>query len=99
MTGAFLENDLTAILDTGDFAVDAVWIEGATTIQGIFEDADVEVDRHDGHRHIQRATTFQTKSSHGVSKGDTLTVATVAYQVVVIEQDGTGVVTLHLEKV
>jgi len=98
VSGAFLENDLTAILDIGDFAVNAVWTEGATTINGIFEDADVEVDRHDGARHIQRATTFQTKSSHGIEKGDTLTIGAVAYVVVVIEQDGTGAVILHLEK-
>lgn len=99
MVGSFIETDLTAILDVGDFAVNASWVEGIRTIQGIFEDSDIEVDRPDGMRHIQRTVTFQTKSSYSIPDEDRLIINSAEYRIVKQEQDGTGITMMLLEKI
>lgn len=98
MAGSFLTDDLSAMLSTADFAVHATWAEGFTTIGGIYDDDEVEIDRGDGQAHLIRATRFMTKSSYGVPDGDTLTISGTQYTVAWQRDDGTGLVTLFLEK-
>lgn len=98
MAGSFLTDDLSAILSVADFAITATWLERQTTIDGIFDDNEIEVDRGDGQMHLIRATRFKTKSSHGVADGETLTVNSQTYTVAFQQDDGQGVTVLYLEK-
>lgn len=98
MAGSFLTDDLSAMLSVADFAIEATWLERQTTINGIFDDGEIEVDRGDGQMHMIHATRFKTKSSHGVADGDTLTLNSLIFTVAFQQDDGQGFVTLHLEK-
>ena len=98
MAGSFLTDDLSAILSVADFAVTATWLEQQTTIDGIFDDGEVEVERGDGQKHLIRATRFKTQVSHGVADDDTLTINSQIFTVAFQQDDGHGLVTLYLEK-
>ena len=98
MAGAFITDDLSAFFSNADFAVEASYFEGGSTITGIYDDDEIEVDRGDGQTHMIRATRFHTKSSHGVKDGHTLTVSGVRYTVAFQQDDGTGTTVLYLEK-
>lgn len=98
MAGSFLTDDLSAILSVADFAITATWLERQSTIDGIFDDNEVEVDRGDGQMHLIHATRFKTKSDHGVADGDTLTINSRIFTVAFQQDDGHGLVTLYLEK-
>ncbi len=101
MPGSFLENDLDAILNADDFAVVGVHFPSdlpSCNISGIFDDEDVEVEDERTTMMI-RSVRFQTKTSNGVKYGETLKIKAVEYRVGVVQDDGTGMTTLHLEKI
>lgn len=101
MAGSFLENDLDAILNAGDFAVIGVHFPTnlpSCEISGIFDDEDVEVEDERTTMMI-RSVRFQTKTSHGVQYGEKIIIKSVEYRVGVVQDDGTGMTTLHLEKI
>lgn len=100
MAGSFLESDLDAILNADDFAVVGVHFPNhlpSCKISGIFDDEDVEVEDERTTMMI-RSVRFQTKTSHGVRYGERMMINAVKYRVGVVQDDGTGMTTLHLEK-
>lgn len=108
MAGSFLIDDLNALLNTDDFAVVGELFPASgdsREITGIFDDEDVEID-NDGHIIFMRSARLQVKTCEGVAEGDTLIIAAQPpvtaggdFRVAVTQDDGTGMTTLHLEKV
>jgi hypothetical protein len=90
---AFTE-DLAEFLSTDDFAVAATY-NGATTVNGIFDNDYINDSAMESSR-----PRFVCKQSDvpAVAHGDTLVVSAVTYHVASVEPDGTGLVTLVLEK-
>ncbi len=102
MAGSFLTNDLNAILNADDFAVVGVHFPSgglpSCDIAGIFDDEDIEIEDQQQSMMI-RSVRFQTKTSHGVKYDEQMIINSVRYRVGVVQDDGTGMTTLHLEKV
>jgi hypothetical protein len=102
MSGAFLTGDLTALFDTDAFADTATYTPSggsASTIYGILDDEDLELEMGDGRRVLQASAKFTCASSDvtGVAEGDALTVGGSDYTVAYSKDDGTGVIELYLE--
>ncbi|MFM1991277.1 MAG: hypothetical protein RJA99_4234 [Pseudomonadota bacterium] len=83
--------DLEPFFDPADFGTSAV--HNAATINGIFER-----EYADPEGIATRLTAFVTREAYGVAVNATLTIAATTYRVVNIRPDGTGVVTLILER-
>ena len=101
MAGSFLEDDLDAILNADDFAVVGVHFPNhlpSFKIKGIFDDEDLEIEDERGNMMV-RSVRFQTKTSHDVRYGERIMIKAVWYRVGVVQDDGTGMTTLHLEKI
>lgn len=98
MVGSFIADDLSAFLQSADFADSVKWTEGNKNIDGIFDDDEIEVDTGNGNTHLQRIARIVTKTSHGVADGHYITHENTRYKVEWQQDDGTGMVTLYLQK-
>ena len=104
MAGRFLEDDLASILNTDDFAVIGVLLpvdESLTgrDIKGIFDDEDVEIEgNRDNHTYMVKSARFQVRTCEDIREDDKMLIEGTKYRVAVLQDDGTGMTTLHLEK-
>ena len=98
MSGSFITDDLSALLNSADFADSVVWAQGNKNIDGVFDDDEIEVDTGNGNTHLQRIARIVTKTSHAVADGDHITHDGTRYKVEWQQDDGTGMVTLYLQK-
>jgi hypothetical protein len=104
VSGSFLTDDLSTVFDTVDFSVVGTYTPdggSATSINGIFDDEDLEVDVGEGSLILQRSAKFTCASGDviGIAEGDALTVASVDYIITYFKDDGTGVTETYLEVV
>lgn len=98
-----LEGDLDTLFASSDFGeADGAVRNGDTAnpILGIFDDEDVEAQNGEGVIVLVPQVTFTCASSKvpNLVEGDTLLVRSVTYTIRFWMDDGTGVVTLHLER-
>lgn len=93
---AFAE-DLTPFFDTDDFGVAATY-NGSTTVNGIFDNGFSAIGNDPGIEGSLPTFTCRTADVPSAVQGDTLTISAVAYTVVGVHPDGTGVVTLALSE-
>jgi hypothetical protein len=103
MVGSFITDDISSLLGTDDFSMSTTYtpVGGSpTTVAGVFDDEDVEVDQNDS-RFIQRSAKFTCASASvtGLVKGDAFTINAVSYTVAFFKDDGTGVVEIYMELV
>lgn len=102
MVLAAIADDLSDIFSTDDFAVTATFTPSggsAVSVDGIFDDGDVEADGGDGVVWVHETKFTCTLSLvSGVADGDALVVNSTNYTVRYVKDDGTGVVELFLEK-
>lgn len=87
--------DLTAFLDTDDFATSAVFSRTGATVDVIFDDdyKDPLGIESSGPRAVGRVADFA-----GVVHQDTLTLNSIAYIIIGVEPDGTGMLALRLRE-
>lgn len=97
MPGAFITNDLAALLSESDFGVLATY--GGETVPGIFDDGDVEVDSGEGPTQIVRECSFTGRSADfpNIADGQTIVIADVSYRIRRWIDDGTGEIEIILE--
>jgi|TARA_B110000238_G_scaffold126998_1_gene137117 hypothetical protein len=88
---AFIE-DFAEFFDTSDFAVEA--IIGATTVNGILDEAYIEVAGIEG---VHPTFACALADVQGVSHGASVEIGSATYHVIGIQVDGTGMVELVLE--
>ena len=88
-------NEHNAMLDTDEFAVDAVFSRSGLTVAVIFDD-----DYQDPMGIEASGPMAQGKASDftGVIHGDTLTISSVVYKITNTQPDGNGWITLRLRK-
>lgn len=103
MSGAFLTEDLSVVFSASDFAVTATYTPvggSASSVMGIFDDEDIEVDTGEGVI-LQHSARFTCASDDvtGVSEDDTIVIGGKNYRVAYTKDNGTGVVELILEAV
>lgn len=98
MAGNFLTTDLASILNTDEFAVTATY--GGKTVNGIFDDEDVEVPIGDGTTRIIPQCMFTGRSAdfNGIADGQSLTLSGTAYTIRTWMDDGTGVIEIFMER-
>ena len=98
---AFNEN-INAFFDTDDFAVAATFTPDGgspSTVNGIFDDEYFdEVGGSVGIEGSQPRFTCKLDDLAAVEQGDALTVSGVAYEIVNVQKDGTGIVVLVLQE-
>ncbi len=104
MSGSFLTDDLSSVFYTGDFSIVGTYTPSGgspASVNGIFDDEDLEVDAGDGSLVLQRSAKFTCSSGDvtGIAEGDAFTIAAVSYTVAYFKDDGTGVVEIYLEVV
>ena len=104
MSAGFLTDDISAVFDATDFAVTGTFtpVGGMiTSVTGIFDDEDLQIDMGDGTSMLQHSARFTCSSSDvtGVREGDSLVVSGVSYRVEYVKDDGTGVIEMYLETV
>lgn len=88
--------DLTQFFKTADFAVAATWSVGPATVNGIF---DREYLRALGIVDAANPVfVCREADMPTAAQGQTLTIAAVAYTIVGVEPDGTGMLTLQLRR-
>ena len=95
--------DLSEFFDTDEFGLAASYtVTGgsAATVNGMFDEGHVAVDVGGQVQVTNVAPQFQCATSDvsSADKGDAITVNSVAYTVVEVHPDGTGVTTLILER-
>ena len=81
MPGAFIKNDIAAMLDTEVFGIVATY-RGAS-VTGIFDDDDVEIVTGEGHTTIIPQPTFtgRTVDFPTIFDGDAITIATETFKI------------------
>lgn len=97
MTGSFILSDLAAVFNTDDFAVTATVRGDGSTVNGIFENSTVEIEREMG-KSMPRQATFECPESVTIVIGSILDIGDETYTVRYGDYDGTGVVKWYLEK-
>lgn len=100
-----VETDIerAVFFDTDDFAVSATYTPAggsASTISGIFDDEFEAIETGALIAVASSAPVFQCKTSDvsTAAEGDALTVNSTSYLIRVVQNDGTGVTMLQLEK-
>jgi len=88
-------DDRAIFVGVDDFGVAATY--NATTINGIFDNDFVEVDAV-GFALQQPRFVCRTADVSTAAEGDTITINAVAYTMRIVQDDGTGMTTLVLEK-
>jgi len=104
VTGSFITDDLSVVFGTADFSLAVTYTAAGgspTTVNGIFDDEDIEVDAGDGSVMLQASAKFTCASGDvtGIAEDDAFTIASVSYTVAYVKDDGTGVVEIFLEVV
>ncbi len=95
--------DLASFFDTDEFALAATYTlqgGGASAVNGIFDDAFIEVEVGAGVPIGSTDPQFKCRSADvpaTAAEGDTLTASGTVYTVRIIEPDGTGSTRLTLE--
>jgi len=91
-------DDRAIFVGVDDFGVAATY--NATTINGIFDNDFVEVDAGVGVGFALQQPRFvcRTADVSTAAEGDTITINAVAYTIRIVQDDGTGMTTLVLEK-
>jgi hypothetical protein len=98
MTGSFILSDLAAVFNTAEFATAAsVRGDEIVTVNGIFENSTVEIEREMG-KSMPRQATFECPESSVIQIGSVLDIGDLTYTVRYGDYDGTGVVKWYLEK-
>jgi len=92
------EDDRAIFVGVDDFGVSATYNGG--TIDGIFDNDFVEVDAGGGVGFAlqQPRLVCRTADVSTAAEGDTITINAVAYTMRIVQDDGTGMTTLVLEK-
>lgn len=103
MVMSCITDDLDALFASSDFGeADGAVRNGdsANPISGIFDDEDVETQNGEGVTVLVPQTTFMCASSKvpDLSNGDTLFVRNKLFTIRFWQDDGTGVITLYLER-
>jgi len=90
----FIE-DLTPFFQTSEFATAATWSVGPATVNGIFDAEYLQTLGVDSANPVFlcRAADMPT-----AARAQTLTINAVAYTIVSVHPDGTGVLTIELRK-
>lgn len=104
MSASFLTSDLSAIFAVADFSVAATYTKADTstsTVNGIFDDEDLEVDAGDGSVVLQRSAKFTCASADvsGVVEDEGMTIGGKEYTISYVKNDGTGTIELFLQYV
>ena len=96
-------SDLAAFISTNDFGVSASYtVAGgsAATISGIFDNNIIEVEAGGGVPIAVRQPRFlcRTADVASAADGDAITINSTAYTIRMVDEDGTGMTQLILEK-
>jgi hypothetical protein len=96
-----IETDLDTFINDDDFAVDAIYtpVEGdSKIIKVIFDNAYKQMNLQTGVE--SGGTSAQLKSSdvEDIAKDDTLEINDIAYNIIGIEPDGTGMIVVRLSE-
>ena len=91
-------DDRAIFVGTDDFGVSATF--GAATVNGIFDNEFVEVDAGGGVGFALQQPRFvcRTADVSAAAEGDTITINATGYTIRIVQDDGTGMTTLVLEK-
>lgn len=91
-------DDRSIFVAVDDFGVAATF--GASTVNGIFDNDFVEVDAGGGVGFALQQPRFvcRTADVSSAVEGDTITINAVTYTIRIVQDDGTGMTTLVLEK-
>ena len=91
-------DDRAIFVGTDDFGVAATF--GAATVNGIFDNEFVEVDAGGGVGFALQQPRFvcRTADVSTAAEGDTITINATDYTIRIVQDDGTGMTTLVLEK-
>lgn len=97
MPGAFIADDMTALLAESDFGVIATY--GGSQVPGILDQGDIEVQNGEGATMIVRECSFTGRSADfpSIAEGDTLIINASTYTVRTWMDDGTGEIEIILE--
>ena len=95
--------DRAAFFSLNDFGVSATYTPAggaSVTIAGIFDNDFVALDTAGGVAVAMQQPRFLCRTAQvaAAKEGDALTVDTVGYTIRVVEDDGTGITTLVLER-
>ena len=96
-------DDRAIFFDVDDFGTAATYTPAggsAETVNGIFDNDFVEVDAGGGVGVALQQPRFlcRTADVSAAAEGDAIVINTVAYTVRIVQDDGTGITTLVLEK-
>lgn len=96
-------DDRAIFFDVDDFGTAATYTPSggvAATVNGIFDNDFVEVDAGGGVGIALQQPRFlcRTADVSTAAEGDAIVISTVAYTVRIVQDDGTGITTLVLEK-
>jgi hypothetical protein len=94
MPGAFLEIDLTTLLETNVFASSAIRVTGEV-VNGIFQDAGTAVETEDGRTVVMQEATFTCKTSAGLTYDEQIQIGDDLFTIKHRMPDGTGL-TVHM---
>lgn len=98
MPGAFIQNDLSAVFNTADFA-HAATVDGLHTVNGIFENQSQEVATDDERMVMVVEASFVCPSNSPIVPGSTIVIDGISYVAKTPDQDGTGVTTWMMKRV
>lgn len=97
MPGAFIQDDMAALLNEAEFAVRAAY--GGGIVSGIFDNGDVEVTSGEGVAKIVRECSFTGRSVDfpNIAEGETVTIGSASYTIRSWIDDGTGEIEIIME--
>lgn len=95
--------DRAIFVDTDDFGVAGSYTPAggvASTVNGIFDNEFIEVDAGGGIGVAMQQPRFHCRTSDvsSAAEGDAITINAINYVIRVVEDDGTGMTVLVLEK-
>lgn len=89
--------DLDTFLDSGEFGVDITYNSG--TIKGIYDNAFVQDQQDDiGVETLNPQVIVKSSDVSGIAHGNTMTIGGSTYNVIGIQQDGTGLTIILLSR-
>lgn len=98
MPGAFIQNDLSAVFSTADFASEAI-VDDVHAVNGIFENPSEEVATQDERVVMVRVAKFICPTSAPVVIGSRIVIDDIPYEAKTPDYDGTGVTTWYLKRI
>ena len=96
-------DDRAIFVGVDDFGTAATYTlqgGGSSTVNGIFDNEFVEVDAGGGFGVAMQQPRFQCRTADisSAAEGDTIVISSVTYTVRIVQDDGTGMTMLVLEK-